>query len=1157
MIPHHLRRLALVTALAVACSTTFGQAQSLQLQNGSALAPGPIASVHDLTHCNCPRLPSIADDANPKPGDVPGDLSFDDLHAIFGTRDVRFGSWAAAVDDMENGADPDGSLGIRKDPEPPVVRDNPIDAGHFAQVLISGPAPRNMGNDFHSSMAYVEDAGAVELALAKTIARTEKYGEPAGGLRDAAFRLGHFLAVDLRPRVADRPDLGAHGLRDFNVSRSAMLGLISLIVVAGPGDRMAQARDRQLHTGEGLAVDAFDLAQAALEILTYADDRDPVDGSLFTDNGTSLSNEGNDIGVLGMVASAAADFGGPAPADSPQGIVACRAFATIVLYMDAPTVPGSHLRTAMVYLAQNTARDAGFAGTPATLALTPVYNAAIATEGPFDAAEAKIAVDSVSDDLMSSKNDAAAASMARTLGALLGSTNSGAYDVAAENAVQRQRYVARESSSDGDDQERRALAMWPGGETVTPSSGSPASTAPGGNVTKIPAVCLNGSCNAAIEAEDAQAPQDYASMVRLEFKSMLRPGEDTSTEMLARDEPFIITAAVPLDQNAGDFVEVTIAGSRGSTHWALHKANADGIYQYYTAQEAVTFESGGPGSYGFWRKWLLHFGFGDFNPFPSNDGETITASYGSASVPVEVYDNSWSERYARNTRSLDALWAYYDDLLQDPTIDRSLAAPNGPIHHRLMMIANYRQIVAYQSKPSDTFIFSVVSRAYAGDAYLHLMQESDAQLMSGSVDLRDARYMRYFANVTYTGPDEADEVGRGLRDAETEAKDAVWHDIMQLTIASYDAFLTGTCFVIKDASGGFAPCADEVWTLLTGTDAHGKDVTGGAYALTALGVAAPVMLHGAGSAVESYLEQRSAHKAATQAAQQLEAEAEAAAFGEARRSQALDAAAFTHIDEIEEVVDAENQLEKVRIDKQLTIPGAVQSTEGAQVQTVQNALVEHQSSPILNNPADRMTLQKYDDTCFLNAYERIRRKRGLPPRPEWQLIVNANQMERDLRTLAPDLTIYRAGSGTRLSGGAFLPISDGARTYTAADLRAKGRISGDSLTVKQMQSALAQDADVIAGIKVGSDSELAQASALRAQLPGVADPAARQALFQQINTLEGGHAVTVEKVFTDATGRTMVRYGDPWNGNYWDVDGCTFEKRLMKGYQLVMKWGKP
>jgi hypothetical protein len=61
-----------------------------------------------------------------------------------------------------------------------------------------------------------------------------------------------------------------------------------------------------------------------------------------------------------------------------------------------------------------------------------------------------------------------------------------------------------------------------------------------------------------------------------------------------------------------------------------------------------------------------------------------------------------------------------------------------------------------------------------------------------------------------------------------------------------------------------------------------------------------------------------------------------------------------------------------------------------------------------------------------------------------------------------------------------------------------------------------------------------------------------------INTAPPGvdeywHAITVEQIVRGPNGSQVV-FGDPWNGNFWSVDACTFWQKMDPRPAVFVNW---
>ena len=1089
-------------------------------QGGQQVTAGPF---RDLAACNCPKLAVINDDAHAAPGKNADELTYDDLHALFGTRDVRYGNWANAIAALEQEIDPGGALGIAKQPQPAVVDQRPIVEAVAAHALITGelPAPgERLPNPFNSRWAYERGySEQVQADLIWTLARAEKYGEPAAGMRDAALRLAHFLAIDLAPSQALSQSTDPRVRRIRPVNGGAILATIAAINLAGPYPAFVRGRESRLNAQRDLPISDFDRAQAALEVLTFGDDQHDIDPSLLAAPAIGGRPQ---FETLLSVAAAAQRFGGPAAPDSDMGIVACRAYSALVTYLSAKGDAAMELRrSAMKHAVQTGTAEWNNASLPFAHAQFNTLVALINQTGPATTQEAIDEVDGVATLLVKGHSDDERQRMADLLSAIITSTGDAAPSARTKSDTVRQEMIKRQEEGNGDDQERRGIQFWPSG-----------AVAEGGTTTSRPAsagpACSTGSCNAEISSEDGKLAESFEWQPAITVVSSSRPNQAGGIDAVARDEPFTINVAVPQKEDPGEMA-VHIEGSGGSSDYALRYENTQNGIVLYTSMSPVTFEHGGGGAWGFVRK-LMHTPFlewfghmhGDFRKMNTTDGETVKLTVRNVTVPLAVYDYTWTERIANNNRSTNALWAYYDDLLQNATIPQSMKGQDGPIHRRLRWIANYRQIMEYEPPPDSHLIFSMVTKANIGDAYLALIQTTD-EVYGRELDQQVSR-IQTFPNVSYVSSVEAKAVTDAVDDAQREVKEDLWHNFAQLAIAYYDGVLAGSCFLIKNASGGFAPCADQVWTLLTGTDIHGNEVSGSSYAVAALDVAEPYISAGASAAIELYAEQSVHDQLQLRAINQKAAQAAAATeeFELARRSQWEAEQVLADFQDVDVTVGALNSREKLRVATPPTLTGSVEATGVA---------------------GPPMLMQKYDNNCFLTALEYVRRRRGLPPMTQEQMIAAAYRFQERGRTFLSDFRIYNPRGGTSLDGRRYLPQIMGLEVETVDGLMSKGFLKQPHVNVAQMKNALLNGHEILASVESTSPISEKLMRVLRAA--GKSE--------REINAHRSYHAVVVVDVFKDSGGVYRVTYGDPWNGKFWTVDACTFDIRSRPTATLIIR----
>ena len=343
--------------------------------------------------CGCPHITPIATSEKPGPGRTAFELSADDIDWAFSNRLTRFnGDWDKALLDLAHAIDPGGSLQLWSDPAP--VADQsaaPLVEGDLTRFLISGPpdpstlqpAPFPLpGEDPRVAMGkYLFGAGRISgivLDLVATIARADKYGEPAFGVRDAALHWARFLADDLSRVPEARARASPAGQRIELVRGQALYTLQSILNLAiRPDPRWSNVipREGRLHfvrrypddttagalPSAALALDVYDLASAALDVILAIDNKKQTKGLLgYMGRPTHFDPEGRPIwnsedapgGAASLLvqqtlielAALHSRFGGPAPSGSPAEAVACKALSVLAGLADRKLAHSAALR---------------------------------------------------------------------------------------------------------------------------------------------------------------------------------------------------------------------------------------------------------------------------------------------------------------------------------------------------------------------------------------------------------------------------------------------------------------------------------------------------------------------------------------------------------------------------------------------------------------------------------------------------------------------------------------------------------------------------------------------------------------------------------------------------------------------------------------------
>ncbi len=355
--------------------------------SGPATTPPPAGT------CGCPHITPLATSDKPDPHRAEFEYSANDLDWEFSNRLSRFnGDWDAALRDLARAIDPTGSLQLAAKPAAKPASNPAINApvlveGDFTKFLISGPPddktlapppgsdPRLAMQNFLYGSARV--TGLV-VDLLSTVARSDKYGEPAFGVRDAALHWLRFLIEDLgrMPMAQARPGPPTAG-RIAMVRSQALYTLIGIIEQAvRPDPRWrGSPRSARIHAmlrhpdaspitdapATGLALDSYDLASAALDVLISVDNKQQTTGLLefmgrpdhFDANGAPMSQrdeppEGatNVLLVRALIQLAAlhSRFGGPAPSGSPAEAVSCKALSVLTGLSDRKLAHSAALR---------------------------------------------------------------------------------------------------------------------------------------------------------------------------------------------------------------------------------------------------------------------------------------------------------------------------------------------------------------------------------------------------------------------------------------------------------------------------------------------------------------------------------------------------------------------------------------------------------------------------------------------------------------------------------------------------------------------------------------------------------------------------------------------------------------------------------------------
>ena len=139
----------------------------------------------------CVPLPVVATSKEPAKGSVHSELRHTDLEAIFSNRHIMFaGGWDDAFAALTYEIDRSGAYKMREKAAPRIARQVGLEESGFIDILIHPPpvdaaipdrrpGTRNQGAN---PWSRTTDPHIITTALVATLARINKYGEPAAGL---------------------------------------------------------------------------------------------------------------------------------------------------------------------------------------------------------------------------------------------------------------------------------------------------------------------------------------------------------------------------------------------------------------------------------------------------------------------------------------------------------------------------------------------------------------------------------------------------------------------------------------------------------------------------------------------------------------------------------------------------------------------------------------------------------------------------------------------------------------------------------------------------------------------------------------------------------------------------------------------------------------
>jgi hypothetical protein len=312
----------------------------------------------------------------------------------------------------------------------------------------------------------------------KTLARSNKYGEPEFGLRKDLLRIARWMAGDLASTKEEAIRAGGKGAEVARLASAAGIALRSYLS-ASPRD--IDLRRKSPRGGDPLLLvepanaprdtlrlDVFDMADAALDVLLSVDEDGKLSGLPAARTGSAAASLAprEIVRLLVGLASARTNFGGEAPRNSIQDVIACKAFTILVTL--AQSTDGEAYRDALslfLVVSDDDKRGPEHAVARAAFILAGVHSTAEADR------TAKLLMGNVIVNRRGADKDAAPADVARLEAVMVTIRAIDAYAGGAEGAEYRRRMAnaldkefdglrQRVKGGIGSAQEGRLADMW-------------------------------------------------------------------------------------------------------------------------------------------------------------------------------------------------------------------------------------------------------------------------------------------------------------------------------------------------------------------------------------------------------------------------------------------------------------------------------------------------------------------------------------------------------------------------------------------------------------------------------------------------------------------------------------------------------------------------
>lgn len=543
---------------------------------GSKTDAGPPDAPSDK--CECPQIKPVATSDSPATGRVDLEITEADLQDQFSNRELAYkDDWDKAFLALDAAIDPDGKLNLARGPAPPVedLDAAPLREGFLSRQLIEGQEkPIPPGARLSQAQAYahnqsIRGSRMLTMMIVNTIARVNKYGSAERYLRDDLLRAERYMLDDLARASVSPSDQRSMFIGSVQGEAfSTLLGLLSVATASAQQQRAKRPPSApNPRKGDLLSLDDFDRASAALDVYLARDYLGRERG-VFTP--PRLKNDVNHlVEKMAEVASARREFGGNAVPGSPQDVVSCKAFNTLIRLSDA-RVPGTaRMRAELLQLLADTSSAYSVAGYTlhgaSTRPMFAVARSALTVAGVEDDDEARQVADSIIEIMLSNPDGLERmVDVLKFYQAHLGGDAHPMPRDAVDAEVQRKFQIMQKRKDVGTAGKPEVLALerWKIQPVTVGDSQGPQ-----------PCCGPPGQCGKELAKETPTvAREDWDTTSQILFRPPGPRAVDATNDSIIADGgfPISVTLRVPTDRASGSSTDITLRNARTGKTQQLH-----------------------------------------------------------------------------------------------------------------------------------------------------------------------------------------------------------------------------------------------------------------------------------------------------------------------------------------------------------------------------------------------------------------------------------------------------------------------------------------------------------------------------------------------------------------------------------------------------------